>query len=207
MRAGLAFAQRGECLLHHRELRLGLLVAGLGFLLDGGDTLFQALHVGEHQLRLDHLGVGQRIDAVFHVGDVVVLEAAQHVGDGVHLADVRQELVAEPFALGGAAHQSGDVDERQPRRDDLPGFGDGGELVQPFVRNTNLADVRLDGAERIVGGLGRRGLRQRVEEGGFADVRQAHNTAFEAHDCVARRLLEARRASRQAARSRCVAHA
>ena len=53
------------------------------------------------------------------MGDVAALEAAQHVDDRVDLADVGEELVAEPFALGGAAHQAGDVDELELGRDDL----------------------------------------------------------------------------------------
>ena len=36
----------------------------------------------------------------FDVGHVAALEAAQHVDDRVDLADVGEELVAEPFALG-----------------------------------------------------------------------------------------------------------
>ena len=51
------------------------------------------------------------IDPALDVGDVAVLEAAQHVDDRIDLADVGEELVAEPFALGGAADQPGDVDE------------------------------------------------------------------------------------------------
>ena len=56
-----------------------------------------------------------------------------------------------------------------------------GQLVEPRVGHADVADVGLDGAERIVGGLGRRGLRQRVEEGRLADVGQADDAAFEAH--------------------------
>ena len=156
----------------------------LAFFSTDGDALLEALEVGEHQLGLDRLGVGQRIDAVLDVRDVVVLEAAQHVGDGVDLADVRQELVAEAFALGGAAHQARDVDEGEPRRDDLARLGDRRELVEPLIGHADLADVGLDGAEWIVGGLGRRRLRQRVEERRLADVRQAHDAAFEAHVAV-----------------------
>ena len=120
MRAGLPSRSRTSAFSITRELRLGFLVAALGLLLERGDALLQAFQVGQHQLGLDGLGVGQRVDAVLDVGDVVVLEAAQHVGDGVDLADVAQELVAEALALGGAAHEAGDVDEGQPRRDDLP---------------------------------------------------------------------------------------
>src|SRR6185295_16422643 len=46
------------------------------------------------------------------------------------------------------------------------------------------ADVGFNGAERVVGRLRRSGLCQRVEEGGLADIRQAHDAAFEAHRVV-----------------------
>ena len=61
------------------------------------------------------------------------------------------------------------------------GLGDLGELVEARVGHADVADVGLDGAEGIVGGLRRRRLRERVEEGGLADVGQAHDAAFEAH--------------------------
>ena len=88
-----------------------LLAAALGLLLQRVDALFQAVEIGQHQLGLDRLDVGDRIDPAFDMGDVVVLEAAHHMGDGVDLADVGEELVAEPLAFRGAAHQAGDVDE------------------------------------------------------------------------------------------------
>ena len=58
------------------------------------------------------------------MGDVAVLEAAHDMGDGVAFADIGEELVAEPLALRGAAHEAGDVDEGQPRRDDFLRAGD-----------------------------------------------------------------------------------
>ena len=191
----LAVPQGDQRLLHHGELRLGFLVAGLRLLLGSSAALIQALHVGEHELGLDHLGIGQRIDAVLDVGYVVVLEAAQHIGDGIDFADVGQKLVAEALALGGAAHQAGDVDKGKPRWDDLPGLGYGGEFIEALVRYTDLANVRLDGAERVVRRLRSRGLRQRVEEGRLADVRQTHDAAFEAHDLAP--ALNGGRASRR----------
>ena len=48
------------------------------------------------------------------------------------------------------------------------------------VRHLDDADVRLDGAERIVGRVDA-GLGQGVEEGGFADVGQADDAAFQRH--------------------------
>ena len=83
-----------------------------------GDALLEAFEVGEHQLGLDRLGVGDRIDPALDMGDVAVLEAAQHVDDRVDLADVAEELVAEAFAVRGAAHQAGNVDEFELGLDD-----------------------------------------------------------------------------------------
>ena len=164
------------------ELRLGFLVLAFRLFLDGGAAAFEAFEVGKHQLGFDRLGIRDRIDAAFHVGNVIVFEAAQHIGDGVAFADIGEELVAEPLAFGGAAHQPRDIDESQPRGDDRLRFPDGRDLVQAFVRHRHLADIRLDGAEGIVCRLRRRGLRERVEKGGFADIRQSNDTAFETHD-------------------------
>ena len=110
-RAGFDVAQQLERLAEHRGLDLRFLVALLRFLDEVGHAPLEAVEVGEHQLGLDRLGVGDRIDAALDVGDVAAFEAAQHVDDRVDLADVGEELVAEPFALGRAADQAGDVDE------------------------------------------------------------------------------------------------
>ncbi len=117
----------------------------------------------------------------FNVCDVVIDEAAQHVSDRVHLANVRQKLVAEALALRCATHQTRDIDERQPRRNDGLALRDRSELVEALVRNADFADVGFDRAEGIVRSFGSRRLRQRIEEGRLADVRQADDTALEAH--------------------------
>ena len=52
------------------------------------------------------------------VGDVVVAEDPRHLADRRRLADVRQELVAEPLPLRRAPHDAGDVDELHGRRQD-----------------------------------------------------------------------------------------
>ena len=115
------------------------------------------------------------------MGDVAVLEAAHDMGDGVAFADVGEELVAEAFALRGAAHQSGDVDESETGRDDLLRARDFGQGLEPGVRHRDVADIGLDGAERVVGRLGGGSLGQRVEERRLAHVGKADYAAFEAH--------------------------
>ncbi len=123
------------------------------------------------------------------MGDVGILEATHHMRDRIDLADGGEELVAEALALRGAAHEARDIDEGQPGRDDLAGPRDLRQLVEPGIRHRDLADIRLDGAERIVRRLRRRGLRQRVEQGRFADIGQSDDTAFESHGvlCISAR--------------------
>ena len=94
----------------------------LAFLVEVVDALFQAVEIGQHQLGLDGLDIGQWRDLAFDMGDVGILEAAHHMRDRVDLADGGEKLVAEALALGGAAHQAGDIDKGQPGRDDLRRF-------------------------------------------------------------------------------------
>jgi len=55
--------------------------------------------VGEHQLGLDRLDVGDRVDRVGDVRHIAIVEAAHHMRDPVDLADVPEKLVAEPSPL------------------------------------------------------------------------------------------------------------
>jgi tRNA/rRNA methyltransferase len=130
---------------------------------------------------VDRVGVGHRVDAPLDMGDVAILEAAQDMGDGVDLADIGEELVAEPLSLRRAAHQPRDVDKSQPRRDGLLRLRDGGQPVEPGVGNRHLADIRLDGAEGKIGRLRGGGARQRVEKRRLADIGQPDDAASETH--------------------------
>ena len=86
-----------------------------------------------------------------------------------------------PSPLRRAAHQAGDVHEGQPRRHDLDRLGELRQLIEARIGHRDLADIRLDGAERIVRRLRRRRFGERVEERRLADIRQADDAAFEAH--------------------------
>ncbi len=180
----LALAEQLQRLAEHAGRDLRLLVALRGLLGEGGDALLEAFEVGEHQLGLDRLGIGDRIDLVVDMLDVVVLEAAQHMDDRVDLADVAEELVAQPLALGGAAHEAGDVDEGELGLDLLRRARDLLQLVEPRIGDRDIAHVRLDRAEGIVGRLRRGGLRQSIEERRLAHVGEADDAAAEAHETL-----------------------
>jgi hypothetical protein len=177
----LGVAKQLQRLAEHARLDLRFLVALLRLLDQVGDALLEAVEVGEHQLGLDDFSVRDRIDPPLDMGDVAALEAAQHMDDGLDLPDVGEELVAQPFALRGAAHQAGDVDEFELGLDLLRRLGEAGDLVEPRVGHRNPPDIGLDRAEGIVRRLRRRRLSQRIEQGRLADVRQPNDPAAKTH--------------------------
>jgi len=113
-----AVAQQDERADDQIEVELRLGVTALRLLLQRIEPPLQAVEIGEHQLGLDGVDVGDGVDAVGHVGDFAVLETAHHMGDGVGLADHGEELVAEPLAARRPADEAGDMTARlpEPRR-------------------------------------------------------------------------------------------
>src|SRR5690606_16880032 len=103
------------------KLLAKLLVAALRLLLRALDAPFDGLQVFQQEFGFDDLDIAPRIDRAGYVHDVGVLEAAYDMHDGVDLADVRQELIAETFAAGGAGDEARDVDELDGRRRHLRG--------------------------------------------------------------------------------------
>ena len=96
--------------------------------------------------------------------DAVVVEAAKHVDDGVALADVGQELVAQAFALAGALHEAGNIDDVAYGGHDAARVHEFGEPSQSLVGHGDLSKLSIDGAEGEVSCLRLR-ARQTVEEG------------------------------------------
>jgi len=64
------------------------------------------------------------------VGDISALEAAQDVNDRINFTDVGEELVAEAFALGCSADESGNVYEFDLGFDLLGGLRDGPDAIE-----------------------------------------------------------------------------
>ena len=135
------------------------------------------LDVGENELEVDGFDVARRIDRTFHVHDVLVVEAADNVYNGVYLADMGQKLIAETLTLAGAAHQTRDVYEFDNGRSGFLCVVQVGQRLKTLIRYRNHADVRVDGAERIVGAL-RACLRNCVEQSGLADIRESDDAEF-----------------------------
>jgi len=61
----------------------------------------------------------------------------------------------------------------------LAGLGNFRQFVEPGIRHRDLADIGLDGAERIISPPAPPRLGQRIEQRRFADIGQPDDTAFE----------------------------
>ena len=112
--------------------------------------------------------------------DLRVCEAADDVEDGVGLADVGEELVAEAFALRRAFDDAGDVDELHGGGDDGVGLDHGDDAIHAGVGDLDDADVGVDGAEGVVGGLSLC-AGEGVEDGALAYIGQAYDSDVKGH--------------------------
>ena len=114
----LAALERRDDELEPVALGDGRLLERPRLLGDPLQPLGRGLEVGEHQLGLDHLGVGDRVDLAVGMGDAGVGVGADDVADRVRLADRGEEAVAEPLAGAGAADEAGDVVDLERLVDD-----------------------------------------------------------------------------------------
>ena len=92
------------------------------------------------------------------------------MADNLALADMCEELIAEPLALARSLDEPSDIDELDASRDSLLGVVHFRELIETLVRNRHNADIRLNRRERIIRGERVR-VRQGIKQCGFADVR------------------------------------
>ena len=97
--------------------------------------------------------------------------------DRVHLADVRQEFVAQSLAVARALDEAGYVYEFDDGVGDLFGVVHFPEHFEALVGHGHHAHVGLDGAERIVLRLRAR-FGYCVEQCGFAYVGQTYHSEF-----------------------------
>ena len=133
----------GGHLTHQRAIGPGRLAALVELGLDGGG-------VGEHQLQLEGVQIGERVGAPYDVG---VLEGPQHHDHG-----------AQALARRRSRHQGGDVDELDRGGDDLLGPAQLPQGGQPVVGDLGHAHIRLGRGERM-GRHRRLGAGEGVEQG------------------------------------------
>jgi len=95
---------------------------------------------------------------------------------------VRQESVAESSTLRRSLDQTGNVGNFQHGRHDARRLPRVRQVLELLIRDDALHDVRIDGAEGVIGGVRVGGTSQKVRQGALSDIREA--------DCIARRMVK-----------------
>ena len=114
------------------------------------------------------------------MNNVIVFKATHHVDGGICLADMCKEFIPQAFTRACSCNQASDINKFNDGRNRAFWHDDIGELLQTKVRHFHHTHIGLDRAKRIV--LSRNaGFGQGVEQGGFANVGQAHDAAFQTH--------------------------
>ena len=160
---------RVEHTLKQLQVSLVLLVA-LNKLLCLVNSALQHFNVGEDELKVNCLNVALGVNASVYVYNIVVLKTAHNVNNRVALADIREELVPQTFALGRALYKSRYVNELNRRGCVFVGVVHLGELVESLVGHGYNAHIRLNRAERVVCRLRPR-VCNRVEQRTLSDIR------------------------------------
>ena len=155
----------------------GVLVSGLGGLLDFGGAGLNRFQVFQLQLHINHLLVSNGVDTAIDVNHVAVIETPQQVQDGISLADVSEKLVAQALPLARPFYKPGNVHNLNGGGNHILWLDQFGEFLQPRVGNRNHANVGFNGAKRKIRALCL-GVGQAVEQGGFTDVGESNNAAF-----------------------------
>ena len=108
---------------------------------------------------------------------------------GVRFSDVRKEFVAQSLPFARAFYEACDVHNLNGSGHRVLRLDNVHQLLQAFIWHIDDPQIGLNGAEWKVCTL-RLGVGQTVKEGGFANVGQSDNAAFQGHG---RTLLGAQR--------------
>jgi hypothetical protein len=138
------------------------------------------LQVGNGEFSLDSGDIGSGIGHPCDVNDVLRVEGTHHVAHGVDVANVGEELIAQPFTVAGPFHQAGNVNESDRGRNHFFAGEQFVEHAEARVRDRHHTGIGLDRCERIIG-CQHPGVCQRVEQGRLANVRESDDAYGQAH--------------------------
>ena len=139
------------------------------------DASIQNIQVREDEFEVDNFDIAFWTDAALDMDNFSVLKAADNVNNRVYFADIGEEFISQTFTLGSALYKTRNIDKFDDGRSNLIGVVKICKFIQTMVGNRYGAEIRLDGAERVVCRL-RACVGNCVKQGTFADIWQTNNT-------------------------------
>ena len=106
-----------------------------------------------------------------------IIKAAHHVNNGIHFPDMGKELIAEAFPLGSALYQTCNIHKFNDRRGHFIGGIHLAQLVQAGIRHRYNANIRFDGAKRVICRTGA-APGQGIKYGAFPNIWEPYDTLF-----------------------------
>ena len=168
-------------LLQNSHFFLHLFVATLCLFADAVDALLNGIQISQVKFRLYHFNITQWINTAIDMHDILIFKTANNMGNGVNLTNVPKKLVTQAFSATRPFHQSGDIDKLHGCWQHLLWIDNVRQLIKPLIGNCYDPNIRLNGAERIIGRFGASGG-DRVKDSRLADIWQANDAAFESHN-------------------------
>ncbi len=166
----------GDCFLERVVNRLEFFF-GFELFFESLSDIFDHLKIGEDELEVDDFDVVDRIDFSGDVDDIAFFEAADDMDDGIGFADVREEFVPKAFSFGSAFDEACDVNESDSRGNKFLLSEMSERICEAGVADFDDADVRIDGAERIVGDSRCSFPCQGVKKSRFSDIGESDDAA------------------------------
>ena len=81
--------------------RLGV---GLGFFAEASQASLDSLDVCQHELGVNDIDIALWVDGGIDMDDIVICKGADNVDDCIALANMSEELIAQPLATGGTSY-------------------------------------------------------------------------------------------------------
>ena len=131
--------------------------------------------MSDYEFHIDRLDITDRIHFAVNVYNIRIVKASYNMDYGFDLTDMSEKFVSQSLASGGALDQSCNITEFYCCIDSSFGFINPGKCTYTLIRNSYDTHIRLDRAERIIGGLCA-SFGNRVEKRAFAYIRQTYDS-------------------------------
>ena len=112
--------------------------------------------------------------------DILIVKTPYDIHNRIGLTNVGKKLIAQPFALARAGHESGNIDKLHRGGHHPLGRHDGSQLREARVGQLDNAGVGLDGAKGVIL-CSNPSFGKGIKKGALAHIGQAYDSTLQCH--------------------------
>src|SRR4030042_3896559 len=98
---------------------------------------------------MDYFYFPYRINRTEVMGHVFILEAPNRMGNGIHISYMIQKLIAQSLPFACPFNQTSDIEKFEGGGDHFFRMNQLGNIFQPFIRDRNNANIRINGTKSV----------------------------------------------------------